>query len=62
MVLPLYSQNVVLRLSPFDNMVRSLTSKHWQRKSRWSKLPASSKSEFEMVPLGFLSVTSLLTM
>ena len=61
-VLPLRSQNVVLRLLPLDKTVRSLISKHWLITSRWRRLPASSKSEFEMVPLGFLSVMSLSTM
>ena len=61
-VLPLRSQNVVLRLSPLDKTVRSLMSKHWLSTSRWRRPPASSRSELEIVPVGFLSVTSLLTM
>jgi|Transcript_3118 hypothetical protein len=57
-LLPFRCQKSVLRLSVLLNTVRSLTSKHWAIASRWSKPPASSKSEFETVPLGFSMVTS----
>jgi hypothetical protein len=55
-VLPLHSQNVVLRLSPFERTVRSRTSKQLARASRCNKLPASSRSELVMLPDGFVSV------
>eukprot|EP00984_Skeletonema_dohrnii_P011493 scaffold4594_cov141-Skeletonema_dohrnii-CCMP3373.AAC.3 len=52
-------QNSVAKLSVLLNTVRSRTSKHCAIASRCNKPPASSKSEFEILPSGFLEVTSL---
>ena len=57
-VLPFHSQNVVLRLSPWERMVRSQMSTDCARASRCSRPPASSRSEFVMLPEGMESVTS----
>ncbi len=61
-VLPLRSQNVVLRLSPLERMVRLQMSKQFARASRCSSPPTSSRSEFVMLPEGLESVTSRKTM
>ena len=57
-MLPFLSQNVVLRLSPLDSTVRSRTSNDEASASRWRSPPASSRSEFVMVPRGLASVTN----
>ena len=61
-VLPLRSQNVVLRLSPLLRTVRSRASKVWAMASRWMSPPASSRSEFVIVPAGLSDVTRRLLM
>lgn len=57
-VLPFRSQKVVLRLSPLERIVRSRMSKQFARASRCRSPPASSRSEFVMLPEGLESVTS----
>ena len=58
MALPLRCQNMVARLSVLERMVLSLVSYDWARMSRWRSPPASSKSEFVMVPCGLAGVMS----
>ncbi len=58
-VLPLHSQNVVLRFSPFDKTVHSLMSKHDVRASRRRRPPVSSRSKLMMLPWGFEAVSRL---
>jgi hypothetical protein len=56
-VLPFCSQNIALRLSPFERTVCSCMPKQELRASRWRSPPTSSRSELVMFPEGFKSVT-----
>ena len=60
--LPLRCQKSALRLSALLSIVRSRTSQYWTKAWRCRRPPASSKSELDIVPLGFSAVMSCLLM
>ena len=54
---PLRVQYMVAKLSVESFVVRSRMSKHWAAHSCWKRLPASSRSELLMSPVGLSKVT-----
>jgi hypothetical protein len=55
---PLRVQYMVAMLSVASFVVRSRMSKHWAAHSCWKRLPASSRSELLMSPVGLSKVTN----